>query len=66
MSEFSIWKALVVLLVVAVTIVPYVKILQKAGFSRWLVFFWLIPLVNIIFLWWFAFTEWPNQKEEMR
>lgn len=35
------------------------RILQKAGFSPWLCLLILIPVVNIIVLWLFAFKRWP-------
>lgn len=38
-------------------------ILDKAGIDKIWVFCLLIPLVNIIMLWAFAFTHWPNLKE---
>ncbi len=38
-------------------------ILKKAGFDRRWVFCLLIPVVNIIIIWVFAFTDWPNLKE---
>ncbi len=34
-------------------------ILDKAGLARGWVFCLLIPIVNIIMLWIFAFTHWP-------
>jgi len=36
------------------------KILAKAGFSSWLALITLIPFVNIIALWVFAFIQWPK------
>lgn len=42
------------------------RILEKAGFHRRLVLFLLIPVVNIIMLWVFAFSHWPNLKEDVK
>ena len=36
------------------------NILAKAGFSRWWFLILLVPLVNIIAIWIFAFKKWPN------
>ena len=36
------------------------KILAKAGFSSWFALITLIPFVNVIALWVFAFIQWPN------
>jgi hypothetical protein len=39
--------------------IPVMKILNKAGFSRAWVLVAFVPLLNIIFLWVFAFARWP-------
>ena len=36
------------------------NILAKAGFSRWWFLILLVPLVNIMAIWIFAFKKWPN------
>lgn len=38
------------------------KILEKAGIHGGWVFCLLIPVVNIIMIWFFAFTHWPSIK----
>lgn len=40
----------------------YGRILHKAGYSGWLALLTLIPLVNIIFIVWFAFATWPLER----
>jgi len=40
-------------------------ILAKAGLDRRLVFFLLFPVLNIIMIWAFAFTKWPNLKDDV-
>ncbi|MBS4050157.1 MAG: hypothetical protein KGZ69_03020 [Methylomonas sp.] len=38
------------------------RIIQKAGFDgRWTLVL-LVPVVNIIMIWIFAFSRWPNLK----
>lgn len=39
------------------------KILEKAGFDKKWVFCLLVPVVNIILIWVFAFSNWPNLKD---
>ena len=39
------------------------KILKKAGFSGWLSLLSLIPIVNAICLWVFAYMDWPNENK---
>ena len=40
--------------------VPVANILHRAGHSRWWTILAFVPLVNLIGLWMFAFTRWPN------
>lgn len=49
---------LIFVVVLPLFIVPYWKIFSKAGFSGWLSLCMLIPLVNLIVLYYVAFSEW--------
>ena len=42
------------------------KILDKAGIPKAWVLCLLIPVVNIIMIWVFAFCHWPNLKEDVK
>jgi uncharacterized membrane protein YhaH (DUF805 family) len=50
---------LVCLIMIAIVVVPFVRIFQKAGRTGWWAVLILIPIVNIIVLWIFAFSQWP-------
>lgn len=39
------------------------KILLKAGLDGYWTFALLVPVVNIIMIWVFAFCHWPNLRE---
>lgn len=43
-------------------LVGWAKIFSKAGYSGWLCLLWLIPIVNIILFFWFAFSKWPSKR----
>jgi hypothetical protein len=62
MGSFSIWHWIIVLFWVAIFIVPSWRIVQKAGFNGALSLLGLIPLVNIVLFWVFAFIKWPNER----
>jgi hypothetical protein len=52
---------------VAVCVVAIVRIVQRAGFSGWWVLLTLVPVVNMLALWYFAFASWPAlAKDEIR
>lgn len=39
--------------------IPIMKILNKAGYSRAWILILIVPLVNLVMLWVFAFARWP-------
>ena len=52
---------IVMLIVYAVVLcVPVAAILKRVGFSAWWSILALIPLVNLVALWIFAFSDWPR------
>ncbi len=50
------------LIALLVVIVPYVKIIRKAGYSGWWFLTAFVPLLNLVMLWAFAFADWPNLR----
>ena len=48
------------LIVAAVIIIPFWFIYAKAGYSKWLSFLMVVPLVNLVMLYFLAFSNWPN------
>ena len=44
-------------------ILPFWFIFSKAGYSKWLSFLMVVPIVNIAMLYFLAFSTWPNQRE---
>jgi len=51
------------ILLVVLLIVPMWKIFSKAGFSGALSLLMLVPLANIIMLFYLAFAEWPALRK---
>jgi len=47
---------------VCIIVVPCWRIVGKAGYSGALSLLVLVPLVNIILLWVFAFSKWPIER----
>ena len=60
LSEILIILCVVVSIAVVVLLVPYWRIFKKAGFPPALSLLMVIPLVNIVMLYYLAFTEWPS------
>ncbi len=57
---------LIALVLVALIVWAFVavfgRILNRAGYSRWWLLTMVVPLVNLIMLWVFAFASWPAPK----
>ena len=63
MTEGMIGVHVVWTLVMAVVVViPFWRICSKAGYPGWLSVLILIPLVNLVFLYVLAFSEWPSDR----
>ncbi len=50
----------VYLILAAVVVIPFWKIFQKAGFPAAFSLLMLVPVVNIIAIYFVAFARWPN------
>ena len=44
-------------------VLPFWKIFGKAGFSPWFSLTMVVPLLNIIMLYYLGFSKWPNQNQ---
>jgi hypothetical protein len=63
MFGIGIAEFIIIAIIFAILIIPLIfisRILSKAGFSGWFSLLSLVPLLNLIFLWIFAFIDWPN------
>ena len=59
--------SLIIIVVVAVIyFVPLVKILHKAGYSGWWSLLMLVPILNIVMLYVFAFADWTALRGDAR
>jgi uncharacterized membrane protein len=41
----------------------YVRIIRRAGYSGWWVLIGIVPVVNVVMFFFFAFKKWPAQRE---
>jgi hypothetical protein len=62
MSGISIWQLMILFLAIVVTVYIFGSVVKKAGFSRWWSLLLIVPLVNLIMVWVFAFMKWPAEK----
>ncbi|WP_319784181.1 hypothetical protein [Oceanisphaera sp. IT1-181] len=62
MHGMEMWSMgpLMMLVMAVVVVVPFWFIFSKAGHSKWLSLLMVVPLVNLILLYFLAFSKWPN------
>lgn len=58
----TLFQLALIVFVALLWLLPVSKILERAGFSGWYSLVTLIPIVNLIALWWFASAKWPGAK----
>lgn len=63
-GDFYLMHTLWMLVFAAIMVIPFWRICQKAGYSGWLSLLVLIPLANLIFFYFLAFSEWPAQRRQ--
>lgn len=56
----SLWM----LVIAIVLVIPAWRLCQRTGYPGWLGVLMLIPLVNIAFLYFIAFADWPINKRD--
>ena len=63
MGPLSFFHWIVTVVFLFIYIFPVAMIMKKAGYSGWWCLLGLVPLLNIIMIWVFAFATWPNLRE---
>jgi hypothetical protein len=61
-SLFVVFIILVTALVIWAFVAVFGRIVNRAGYSRWWLVLMIVPLLNLIMLWVFAFADWPAAK----
>ena len=56
----------VIAIIAGIIVLPYWKIFSKAGYSGAFSLLMLIPLLNVIMLFFLAYADWPALKNEQR
>ncbi|CAN5418276.1 hypothetical protein BH10PSE17_BH10PSE17_13530 [soil metagenome] len=62
MHAFSIWHFLIIIVWALVFLTPIWKIVTKAGYPGVAAVLAVIPVVNLVMLWVFAFAKWPVER----
>ena len=49
-----------------IAVVPFWRICKRVGHSPWLSLLVVLPLVNLVFIYYLAFSQWPAEKNSAR
>jgi len=60
MGSFGLFMWLIMAVLI---ILPFWFIFSKAGYSGWLSLLMVVPIINIVTLYFLAFSTWPSQRE---
>lgn len=52
-------ELLIIIPILSFVLVPFWMIFKKAGFPPWLSLGLIIPLVNLVLIFYLAFADWP-------
>ena len=63
-SSFSIWHLVLLAVLAIVIVVPYWRITEKAGYPGWLSLLILIPGINLIYVYFLGFSNWPSLQKD--
>ena len=63
METFSLLHWIIVLVIVVLPLWFAWRTVAKSGHSGWWALLLLVPLVNLIMLWVFAFAQWPSYPD---
>jgi energy-converting hydrogenase Eha subunit B len=61
-GSFGLQELLIVVVVAALIVWPATRICSKAGYTSWLGLLIVVPLANVVLLWFLALADWPRLK----
>jgi hypothetical protein len=62
--QAMIWLTILPIVAVYAAIIawPAARICRRAGFTPWLGLLSVVPLVNLLLLWYVAYADWPSES----
>ncbi len=50
------------IIVAVIGVIPFWRLCVRVGYSPWLSLLVLLPIANLIFIYYLAFSDWPGQR----
>ncbi len=64
MQGFGFGGFVMLAIVIAAQVIPFWRILPRAGLPSWLALLTVFPLITLVLLWVMAFKRWPGDGAE--
>ena len=64
-GDISIWSLVLILVIALLLLLPAFvcwPIAKRAGYSKWWPLLMCLPMLNVILVWFFAFSKWPIEN----
>lgn len=65
-TGIGLWQVVAVVVYAAIIVLPFWKITAKAGYNSWLSLLVIIPIVNLIYIYFLAFSNWPSFRNDIQ
>jgi hypothetical protein len=62
LSSAEVWVVVSAAVLLLMIVYASARVCGKAGFSRWLGIFSIIPVANVFLLFYLAFKQWPTKR----
>ena len=62
-SGMAIAGSLLMLIVGLIIVLPFWKIFKRTGLEPWLAILMILPVVNLVLVYYLAFTDWPGMPD---
>ena len=62
LGGISIWQLIILTFVVLIPTIIFIPVVKKAGYSRWWAILAGLPVIALVALWLFAFSNWPAER----
>ena len=63
-SSISLSQLTILLIVAIIIVIPFWKITERAGYSGWFSLLILIPGINLVYVYFLGFSNWPSLKKD--
>ena len=65
MGTISLWHLIIGVGYFLLLVIPTWRILERVGRPGWIGVLAVVPIANLVLLWWLAYSRWPAERARM-